>query len=85
MSNPRVTKGTASAFGGLSDTLFAYGIPAACCADGPSGLRMEGKATQLPIGTALSASWNPKLVRELYTMEGQELYGNQVDTLLGPE
>lgn len=84
MSNPRVTKGTASAFGGLSDTLFAYGIPAACCADGPSGLRMEGKATQLPIGTALSASWNPKLVRELYTMEGQELYGNQVDTLLGP-
>lgn len=84
MSNPRVTTGTASAFGGLSDTLFAYGIPAACCADGPSGLRMEGKATQLPIGTALSASWNPKLVRELYTMEGQELYGNQVDTLLGP-
>ena len=84
MSNPRVTKGTASAFGGLSDTLFAYGIPATCCADGPSGLRMEGKATQLPIGTALSASWNPKLVRELYTMEGQELYGNQVDTLLGP-
>lgn len=84
MSNPRVTKGTASAFGGLSDTLFAYGIPAACCADGPSGLRMEGKATQLPIGTALSASWNPKIVRELYTMEGQELYGNQVDTLLGP-
>ena len=84
MSNPRVTTGTASAFGGLSDTLFAYGIPAACCADGPSGLRMEGKATQLPIGTALSASWNPKLVRELYTMEGQELYENQVDTLLGP-
>lgn len=84
MSNPRVTTGTASAFGGLSDTLFAYGVPAACCADGPSGLRMEGKATQLPIGTALSASWNPKLVRELYTMEGQELYGNQVDTLLGP-
>lgn len=84
MSNPRVTQGTASAFGGLSDTLFNYGIPAACCADGPSGLRMEGKATQLPIGTALASSWNPQLVRELYTMEGQELYRNQVDTLLGP-
>lgn len=84
MSNPRVTQGTASAFGGLSDSLFNYGIPAACCADGPSGLRMQGKATQLPIGTALAASWNPELVRELYTMEGQELYRNQVDTLLGP-
>ena len=84
MSNPRVTRGTASAFGGMSDSLFNYGIPAACCADGPSGLRMEGKATQLPIGTALSATWNTELVRKLYTMEGQELYRNQVDTLLGP-
>lgn len=84
MSNPRVTQGTASAFGGLSDSLFSYGIPAACCADGPSGLRMQGKATQLPIGTVLSSTWNPALVRELYTMEGQELYRNQVDTLLGP-
>lgn len=84
MSNPRVTQGTASAFGGLSDSLFNYGIPAACCADGPSGLRMNEKATQLPIGTALSASWNPELVKELYTMEGQELYRNNVDTLLGP-
>ncbi len=84
MSNPRVTQGTASAFGGLSDSLFNYGIPAACCADGPSGLRMSGKATQLPIGTALASTWNPKLIRELYTMEGQELYRNDVDTLLGP-
>lgn len=84
MSNPRVTQGTASAFGGLSDSLFNYGIPAACCADGPSGLRYEGKATQLPIGTCLSATWNPTLVRELYTMEGKELLRNEVDTLLGP-
>ena len=45
---------------------------------------MEGKATQVPIGTALSASWNPELVRELYTMEGMELCRNEVDTLLGP-
>ena len=84
MSNPRVTQGTASAFGGISDALFGYGIPAACCADGPSGLRYDGKAVQLPIGTALSSSWNVPLVRELYTMEGEELRRNQVDTLLGP-
>lgn len=84
MSNPRVTQGTASAFGGISDSLFNYGIPAACTADGPSGLRYAGKAVQLPIGTALSATWNAPLVRELYTMEGEELRRNQVDTLLGP-
>lgn len=84
MSNPRVTQGTASAFGGISDALFDYGIPAACCADGPSGLRYDGKTVQLPIGTALAASWNDKLVREIYTMEGEELRRNQVDTLLGP-
>lgn len=84
LSNPRVIQGTASAFGGISDALFVYGIPAACCADGPSGLHYDGKAVQLPIATALSSSWNDKLVRELYTMEGEEVRRNQVDTLLGP-
>lgn len=84
LSNPRVIQGTASAFGGISDALFGYGIPAACCADGPSGLHYDGKAVQLPIATALSSSWNDKLVRELYTMEGEEVRRNQVDTLLGP-
>ncbi|MDT8717110.1 glycoside hydrolase family 3 C-terminal domain-containing protein [Clostridium sp. 19966] len=86
MSSPWVTPGTASAFGGVTDTLFSYGIPIACTADGPSGIRMEGglKATQLPIGTLLSATWNVELVEELYKMEGQELVSNNVDTLLGP-
>ncbi|MCR5837652.1 MAG: glycoside hydrolase family 3 C-terminal domain-containing protein [Lachnospiraceae bacterium] len=84
MSNPRVTSGTASAFGGMCDSLFNYGVPAACCADGPSGLRMEAKSVQLPIGTLLAASWNVPLVQELYTMEGQALLANEVDTLLGP-
>ena len=83
MSNPRVTKGTASAFGGMCDSLFNYGVPAACCADGPSGLRMEAKSVQIPIGTLLAASWNVELVKELYTLEGEALYANEVDTLLG--
>lgn len=53
MSSPKVTPGTASAFGGVGENLYRYGIPVACAADGPSGIRMEnGKtATQLPIGT----------------------------------
>lgn len=86
MSSPKVTPGTASAFGGIGESLFEYGIPIGCTADGPSGIRMEGghKATQLPIGTLLSATWNTPLIEELYTMEGQELVRNQIDALLGP-
>lgn len=86
MSSPLVTSGTASAFGGVSDSLFNYGIPVACTADGPSGIRMDSgqKATQVAIGTLLAASWNIELVEELYVMEGQELVRNNIDTLLGP-
>lgn len=86
MSSPLVTSGTASAFGGVSDSLFNYGIPVACTADGPSGIRMDSgeKATQVSIGTLLAATWNAELVEELYVMEGQELLRNQVDALLGP-
>ena len=86
MSSPLVTSGTASAFGGVSDSLFNYGIPVACTADGPSGIRMDSgeKATQVSIGTLLAATWNTELVEELYVLEGQELLRNQVDTLLGP-
>lgn len=86
MSSPKVTPGTASAFGGVGDSLHAYGIPIACCADGPSGIRMESglKATQLPIGTLLACSFNIPMMEELYYMEGRELLSNEIDTLLGP-
>ena len=74
MSSPKVTPGTASAFGGVSDSLHGYGIPIACASDGPSGIRMESglKATQLPIGTLLACSFNIPMMEELYQMEGRE-------------
>lgn len=86
MVSPLVTPGTASAFGGVSSSLFNFGIPVGCTADGPSGIRMDTgeKATQVPIGTLLAASWDPELVEELYVLEGRELVRNQIDTLLGP-
>lgn len=86
MSSPLVTPGTASAFGGVSDSLLNFGIPIGCTADGPSGIRMDSgqKATQVAIGTLLAATWNTELVEELYVMEGQELLRNEIDTLLGP-
>lgn len=86
MCSIKVTPGTAAAFGGVSHKLMTYGIPVGCCADGPSGVRMDGglKATQLPIGTLLACTWDVPLVEELFTMQGQELVRNRVDTLLGP-
>lgn len=86
MSNPRVTPGTAAAFGGVSDALHNYGIPAACCSDGPNGIRMVGggEATQMPIGTLLASTFNVPLVEALYELEGREMLLNEIDTLLGP-
>ena len=53
MSSPKVTPGTASAFGGITDKLSAHGLPIACCSDGPSGIRMDSgmPSTSLPNGT----------------------------------
>lgn len=86
MCSSLVTPGTASAFGGTAPSLYGYGIPVACTADGPSGIRMDSglKATQMPIGTMLAASWNLPMVEELYEWEGRELLRNEIDTLLGP-
>ena len=84
--SPKVTPGTAAAFGGVSDSLFELGIPVAAAADGPSGIRMDSghKATQVPIGTLLGCTWNSALNEELFFLIGEELRANHIDTLLGP-
>ena len=86
MCSPKVTPGVAGAFGGLTESLMEYGLPAACCADGPSGIRMDCGtiAFAMPIGTCLACTFNEELVEELYQWEGMELRKNQIDTLLGP-
>lgn len=86
MCSPKVTPGTAGAFGGVTEGLRRYGIPAGCCADGPSGIRMDCGtiAFAMPNGTCLACSFNEKLCEELYEWEGLELRKNKVDTLLGP-
>lgn len=86
MCSPKVTPGTAGAFGGVTERLKQFGIPVACCADGPSGIRMDcgTAAFSLPNGTLLACTFNTHLVEELYEMEGRELRKNRIDTLLGP-
>lgn len=86
MGSPRVTAGTASAFGGVSENLNGFGIPAGCCSDGPSGMRLDcgTKAFSLPNGTMIASSFNKKLTSELFTFMGLEMAANKVDCLLGP-
>lgn len=86
MCSPKVTPGTASAFGGVTKSLENYGVPCGCCADGPSGIRMDcgTYAFSLPNGTCLACSFNEELVEQLYELEGAELRKNHIDILLGP-
>lgn len=86
MSSPKVTAGTAAAFGGVSDELTALGIPCGCCDDGPSGMRLDcgTKAFSLPNGTMIACTFNRTLIRELFSLTGLEMIANKVDCLLGP-
>lgn len=78
MCSIKVTLGTAVAFGGVSDNLLRFGIPVGCCADEPSGIRMDNGsyATQVPIGTLLACTWNEALVEELFAGIGEEMARN---------
>jgi len=86
MNSPRVTPGTAAAFGGVSPRLETFGLPAACCADGPSGIRMDigTRAFSLPNGTLLASTFNVALIADLFEQTGLEMRKNRIDTLLGP-
>ena len=86
MCSPKVTPGTAAAFGGVTEELKDFGIPCGCCADGPSGIRMDCGTTafSLPNGTCLASTFNEELMEALFEMEGAELRKNRIDTLLGP-
>ncbi|MDO5416222.1 MAG: glycoside hydrolase family 3 C-terminal domain-containing protein [Lachnospiraceae bacterium] len=86
MCSPKVTPGTAAAFGGVTSRLQEFEIPTACCADGPSGIRMDcgTSAFSMPNGTLLACTFDTALTEALYEMEGRELRKNRIDTLLGP-
>lgn len=86
MSSPRVTPGTASAFGGVTDELINKGIPTLCCADGPSGIRMDSGliATSIPNGTLMASTFNYELITKTYELLGKELVNYEIDILLGP-
>ncbi|MBQ0043286.1 MAG: glycoside hydrolase family 3 protein [Lachnospiraceae bacterium] len=87
MGSSRVTPGTAAAFAGVSDSLTErVGIPAVCCSDGPSGMRLDCgmKAFSLPSAIMMACTFNAELIRNLYACTGKEMITNKVDCLLGP-
>jgi len=86
MSSTRVIPGTCAAYGGITDSLQAMGIPAAACTDGPSGLRIDSGvvAMQGPNGSCLASTFDVDLVEELYSYVGEELLRDKIDCLLGP-
>ena len=86
MGSPKVTTGTAAAYGGVSRELMDMGIPALCCDDGPSGMRIDSgkKAFSLPNGTCLACTFNEELNEELFNWFGIEMVSNEVDVILGP-
>lgn len=86
MGSPKVTPGTAAAFGGVNKHLQSLGVPCGCCTDGPSGLRLDSgnQAFSMPNGTMQACTFNPELITKLYTFTSLELIYNKVDILLGP-
>lgn len=86
MNSPKVTPGCCAAFGGITESLYKFGIPIACATDGPSGIRIDSgaKATLMPNGTLVACTWNDEIAEELYTYEGIEMYAYNIDVILGP-
>ena len=86
MNSPKVTPGTGSCFGGVTEELISFGIPIVCTTDGPSGIRMDSGllATSMPNGTCLACTFNDELVYDLYALEGVEMTAYEIDVILGP-
>ncbi len=86
MNSPKVTPGTGSCFGGVTEELISYGIPIVCTTDGPSGIRMDSGllATSMPNGTCLACTFNTDLITDLYALEGVEMTAYEIDIILGP-
>ena len=62
------------------------GIPDWCVSDGPVGVRgrAQGPGLVVPGPSALSATWDPELVRDVANAIGEECIDRKVDVLLAP-
>ena len=65
-----------------------YGVPSIMTADGPAGLRIEGKCgvctTAFPCATQRACTWNPELVEQVGAAGGAEVKENNIGVWLTP-
>lgn len=87
------TKGRVQGAAGQHWSNDSLGIPAFVYADGPAGLRIDAKrdgdkgeyyCTAFPTETALAATWDLDLVKEVTTAMGNETKEYGVDVILSP-
>ncbi len=76
--------GNAGCFAGVLPSLRAKGVPAVTTTDGPSGLRLTASCSLIPIGTLLSCSFDPEMVKNLLTAVGKEMLVKGSDIILAP-
>lgn len=84
MNSPLGVAGNAGALGGVTQSLRDKGVPPVITADGPAGIRIHRHCTLLPCGTALAASFDTALVRDVYAAVAKEMKHYGVDVLLAP-
>ena len=84
MNSPLGARGNAGAFGGVTESLRAKGVPAVTTTDGPSGIRLYDSCSLLPMGTLLASSFDLDMVEQLYRAVGAEMRRRGSDVLLAP-
>ena len=87
MSSPKASvPGTASCFAGVTKLWNDKGVPVVTTCDGPSGIRMESaaKATCIPTGTLIAASWSPDEVSDMFDSFADEMLSYGIDVILAP-
>lgn len=76
--------GNAGALGGIIPSLRDKGVRPIITTDGPAGIRIKKYTSLIPCGTALAATWNCPLVKELTSVTGAEMVKHGSDVLLAP-
>jgi len=84
MNSPLGATGNAGVFGGVLESLRDRGVLPVTCTDGPSGIRLAASSSLLPSGTALASTFNPDLIKEVYSLLGKEMADRGSDVLLAP-